>query len=393
MNFNDSPEDARVRSEARAWLEEHFPAWRARGGDPPYTTEQGRAWQRVLAEGGWGAPHWPNEYGGRGYGPVESAIWAEEKARIGANIVFNMVGFGMAGPTLIAHGTEEQKRRHIRAMLYGDEIWCQLFSEPGAGSDLASLTTRAVRDGDEWIINGQKVWSSQADEADFGILLARFDPDLPKHDGLVYLIADMHAPGVEIRPLRQIDGSAHFSEVFFTDVRVPDSNRIGAPGEGWRVATTTLMHERMSIGTSTGGYTFPFTRLAAIARERSVLDPVIRDELARVYTHERILDFLNKRILSKLRRGEIPTAEGSILKLAIANLSSDAALLGIRLLGAGGTLAGEGPQQNFLWERSFHIGGGTDEIQRNVIAERVLGLPREPRSDKSLPFSATRTAG
>ncbi|MCA1833354.1 MAG: acyl-CoA dehydrogenase family protein [Actinomycetota bacterium] len=393
MDFNDSAEEARVRAEARAWLEESFPVWRSENGDPPYTTEQARSWHRALAAGDYGAPHWPVEYGGRGYGPVESAIWAEEKARVGANIVFNMVGFGMAGPTIIAHGTEEQKQRHIRAMLNGNEIWCQLFSEPGAGSDLASLATRAFRDGDEWIVNGQKVWSSQADEADYGILLARFDPDKPKHEGLAYFIVDMHTPGVEVRPLRQIDGDAHFSEVFLSDVRVPDANRIGEPGDGWRVATTTLMHERMSIGTSTGGYTFPFVKLAEIARSRYALDPVVRDNLARVYTQERILDFLNKRILSKLRRGEIPTAEGSILKLAIANLSSDAALLGVHLLGPDGALAGEGPQQHFLWERSLHIGGGTDEIQRNVIAERVLGLPREARPDKGLPFSQTRTAG
>jgi alkylation response protein AidB-like acyl-CoA dehydrogenase len=243
------------------------------------------------------------------------------------------------------------------------------------------------------VVNGQKVWSSQADQADWGILLARHDPSVPKHQGLVYLLVDMHAPGVEVRPLRQIDGEAHFSEVFLTDVRVPDANRLGEPGEGWRIAMTTLMNERMSLGAATGGFTFPFQRLAGIARDRSPngVDPLARQDLVRIYTQERILEFLNQRIISKLRAGQIPTTEGSILKLALSTLGTDAASLGVRLLGPQGAIRDrQGPQEHFLWAPAMHIGGGTDEVQRNVIAERVLGLPREDRPDKAVPFSETR---
>ena len=380
-----------LRAEARAWLEATFPAWRESVGNPArYNSEQRRAWHRVQAQGGWGAPSWPVEYGGKGFGPVEYAVWAEEKARIGANIPFNVTGFGMAGPTIIAHATELQKKRYLPPLLAGDEIWCQLFSEPGAGSDLANVTTRAQRDGDSWIVTGQKVWSSSAHEADFGILLARYDFDKPKHEGLIYFIVDMRAPGIEVRPLRQISGESEFNEVFMTDVRIPDENRIGEPGDGWRVAMTTLMFERMSIGSATGGYTFPFERLVALARTHGRPGALDRQALAGVYTRYKILDLLNARVLSKLRKGEIPTAEGSILKIALADLVSASAALGVRLLGGEGLLLGDGsPTRAFLEAPAFHIGGGTDEVQKNIVAERVLGLPRDERPDKVGPFSAT----
>ena len=383
-----------LRAEARAWLEANFPPWRASVGAPArYNSEQRRAWHRVQYEGGWGAPTWPVEYGGKGFGPVEYAIWADEKARIGANIPFNVTGFGMAGPTIIAHASPSQKERYLPPLLAGDEIWCQLFSEPGAGSDLANVTTRATRDGDSWIVTGQKVWSSSAHDAAFGILLARYDFDLPKHEGLIYFIVNMRAPGIEVRPLRQISGDAEFNEVFMTDVRIPDSERIGEPGDGWRVAMTTLMFERMSIGSATGGYTFPFERLVALARARGRPGALDRQALADVYTRYKILDLLNARVLSKLRRGEIPTAEGSILKIALADLCSASASLGVHLLGGEGLLMTEGgPTRALLEAIAFHIGGGTDEVQKNVVAERVLGLPRDERPDKVGPFSATLRA-
>jgi len=389
VDFKDSPAEAALRAEARAWLAEHFPAWRRKHGEPPtYDTELSRSWHREQARAGWGAPAWPVEHGGRGFGAVEATIWAEEKARIGAAIPFNIPGFGMAGPTIIAHGTPEQKARWLPPLLAGDDLWCQLFSEPGAGSDLAGLTTRAERDGDAWVVNGQKVWSSGAHESRWGILLARHDFDAPKHAGLLYLVADMTAPGVEVRPLRQITGTAEFNEVFLTDVRIPDAHRIGEPGEGWRVAMTTLMHERMSIGAATAGYTFPLSRLLEMASEPT---PMQRRALAGVYTQERILELLNARVLSKIKKGEIPSSEGSILKLALATLASDAAGLGVHLLDGEGMLAdAAGPQGAWLQAPGFHIGGGTDEVQRNQIAERVLGLPREPRSDKDVPFRQVR---
>ena len=394
MRFDEPEHLSAIRAEARAWLEENWPAFNAEHPDTGKSNpERSRAWQRRLAAGGWGAPAWPAEFGGRGFGPLESTVWAEEKARVGATIPFNVVGFGMAGPTLIAHGTPEQKTRLLPALLNGDEIWCQLFSEPGAGSDLASLSTRAVLDGEEWVVNGQKVWSSLAHEAQWGLLLARHDFDLPKHKGLVYLLVDMTSPGVEVRPLKQMDGNQHFNEVFLNDVRIPFASRLGEPGEGWRIAITTLMHERMSIGSATGGYTFPFEQLVELARGRSPggIDPLTRDALARVYTQRRILELLNARILAKLGRGQIPDAEGSIAKLVLANLIGQTAATGMSILGPAGTLMGEeGVQRAFLGWPAFRLGGGTDEIQRNLIGERVLGLPRDPAPDKDVPFGTLR---
>jgi alkylation response protein AidB-like acyl-CoA dehydrogenase len=393
MSMEESEHLAAIRAEARAWLEENWPAFCAEHPDAGrYDPERARAWQKRLASGGWGAPSWPAEYGGRGFGPLEATVWGEEKARAGASIPFNVVGFGMAGPTIISHGSDEQKQRYLPPLLGGEEIWCQLFSEPGAGSDLASLTTRAVRDGDDWIVTGEKVWSSSAHDADWGLLLARHDFDVPKHKGLVYLLADMRSQGIEVRPLKQMDGGQHFNEVFLNEVRVPHAKRLGEPGDGWAIAITTLMHERMSIGSATGGYIFPFERLAQIARERGGdgADELTRDDLARVYTQKRILELLNARILAKIGAGQIPDAEGSIVKLVLANLVTDMAGVGMRLLGSDGIVMTEsGVQGAFLGAPAFHIGGGTDEIQKNLIGERVLGLPKDPSPDKNIPFGSS----
>ena len=394
MSVEENEPLAAIRAEARAWLDENWPAFCTEYPDAGrYDPDRARAWQKRLASGGWGAPSWPAEYGGRSFGPLEATVWGEEKARTGAAIPFNVVGFGMAGPTIISHGSDEQKQRYLPPLLGGDEIWCQLFSEPGAGSDLASLTTKAVRDGEDWIITGQKVWSSSAHDADWGLLLARHDFDVPKHKGLVYLLADMRSPGIEVKPLKQMDGGQHFNEVFLNEVRVPHANRLGEPGDGWRIAITTLMHERMSIGSATGGYIFPFDRLKQIARDHSGdgNDELNRDELARVYTQKRILELLNARILAKIGKGQIPDAEGSIVKLVLANLVTDTARVGMRMLGSDGSVMGEGGVQGaFLGAPAFHIGGGTDEIQKNLIGERVLGLPKDPSPDKDVPFG-TRT--
>ena len=389
MDFSDSPSEAKVRVEAREWLDANFPPWlEANPERGAYDLERARSWHRELYEGGWAAPSWPGEFGGRGFGPAEHFVWEQEKARIGANIPFDVPGFGMAGPTIIFHGTQEQKDRYLPPLLRGDETWCQLFSEPGAGSDLASVTTRADRDGDDWVVTGQKVWSSGAHEADHGLLLARFDFDLPKHQGLIYLLVDLRTPGIDTRPLKQMDAGSHFNEVFLDGVVVPDANRLGEPGQGWQVATTTLMHERINLGGAMTGFALPFERLAELARSRPP-SAAARHALVDVYVQHRILELLNARVVSRISRGQIPDTEGSIMKLVLANLVSDSASLAVDLLGPDGALEDGDLQRAFLGSRAFHIGGGTDEVQRNVIAERILGLPREPRLDKDLPFSRT----
>ena len=386
-------EDFRV--EARAFLAEQYPKWKEAEGvaDGELTREQRRSLQQFLYDQGWGVLTWPPEFGGRGIGMVESLIWNQEKAAAGLQFTFDFVGLGLAGPTIIARGTPEQKGRYLPKIARGEEAWCQLFSEPGAGSDLGALSTRAQTSGDVWIVNGQKVWSSGAMESDRGLLIARYDPDLPKQKGLVFLLLDMHAPGVEVRPLRQIDGGAHFAEVFFTDVQVPDADRVGEPGEGWSVAMTTLLHERSSIGGGIGSFAMPFDDVVRIARERGLNDDaLVRQRLVEIYTRKTILDVLNTRVQTALLSGRIPEAEGSVIKILMAQLGSVSALNAIELLGPEGTLAdGQGSaQQRFLGMSALHIGGGTDEVQRNAIAERVLGLPREPRPDKEVPFKETR---
>ncbi len=296
-----------------------------------------------------------------------------------------VVGVGMAGPTLIAHGSEEQKRRFLDPMLRGDEIWCQLFSEPGAGSDLAAVATRARRDGDEWVLTGQKTWCSGGHYSDWGILLARTDPKRPKHEGISYFLVDMRSPGIEIRPLRQMNGQAHFNEVFLEDVRVPDAHRVGPEGFGWKAAMTTLMNERMAIGGIEK--MFSFEHLAEHARaNRDRIDPVMRDELARLYSWVRTLELLNARVITKLGKGQIPDAESSVMKLAVARIVSRSADLALRLLGPDALTRRGRWQEQFLFAPALHIAGGTDEIQKNVAAERVLGLPREPRGDRDVPF-------
>jgi alkylation response protein AidB-like acyl-CoA dehydrogenase len=383
-----------LADEARAFLAEHFPKWRKENDcDGELDFEQQRSWQRYLFEHGWGVVTWPAEYGGRGLGMIESMIWNQEKIAAGAHTFFNLVGLGLAGPTIIARGTEEQKARYLPPLARGDEVWCQLFSEPSAGSDLGNITTRAEKIDGGWVVNGQKVWSSGAVEADRGMLVARYDADLPKQQGLVYLLADMHAPGVEVRPLRQIDGGAHFSEVFFTDVQIGDDDLVGAPGDGWSVAMTTLTNERMSLGGGFGTFAMTFDEVVEVVRRNGRSDePLTRQALVDIYTRRTILDVLNNRVQSALFAGKIPAAEGSVIKLLMAQLGTATANLAIDSLGAGGMLAGDtgdragDPQQRFLGSAAMHIGGGTDEIQRNAIAERVLGLPREPRPDKEVPF-------
>jgi alkylation response protein AidB-like acyl-CoA dehydrogenase len=347
--------------------------------------EKSVTWQKTLNEHGWAAITWPREYGGRGLGPLQQIVWNQELTRVGLGDSLFLPAIGLAGPTIIAHGTDEQKQRYLPPMLRAEALWCQLFSEPGAGSDLAALAMRAVRDGDDWILSGQKTWCSGGHHASYGFLLARSDPSAPKHKGITYFLIDMRSEGIEVRPLRDMAGGTHFNDVFLNDVRVPDACRLGPVNGGWGVAMTTLMNERMAIG----GFErlFSFEELVEHARKtRGELDPVTRDEMAQLYTWVRTLELINARVVTMLGRGEVPVAESSVMKLAIARVVTKTAELGVDLLGPDG-LARRGPWQNrFLGAPAIHIAGGTDEVQKNVAAERVLGLPREARSDRDVPF-------
>jgi alkylation response protein AidB-like acyl-CoA dehydrogenase len=315
-------------------------------------------------------------------------------------------GLSLAGPTVATHGSDELRRRALRPMFTGEEIWCQLFSEPGAGSDLAGLATRAVRDGDEWIVNGQKVWNTLAHVADRGMLVARTDPDIPKHKGLTYFMVDMHAPGVEVRPLRQITGEAEFNEVYLTDVRISDADRIGDVGDGWRVSMTTLMNERTTIGGATTGggprRATPVEEALQIWKHRADQDPVMRDRISQLYIDFELLRLNNARAAAQRQAGN-PGPEGSITKLQLAIVNKNAYELCIDLLGADGLVdydytfrrPDEGgldaplgsARKMFLRARANSIEGGTSEIMRNILGERILGLPGEPRSDRDLPWS------
>lgn len=401
MDFADNERDAAFRAEARGWIEANRPAELA-----PQLAELGfapnslrdadlltesRKWQRRKADAGWACIHWPRAYGGRDASPVERIIWKQEEG-IYANLShLFFIGQNMCGPTLIEHATEEKKKRYLPPIVSGEEIWCQLFSEPTAGSDLAAVQTRAVRDGDDWIVNGQKVWTSGAHFSNFGLLLVRTDPGLAKHQGLTMFFLDMVSPGIEIRPIRQADGGAEFNEVFFADVRIPDSQRLGAPGEGWKVALGTLMNERLSHGT---GMPTGFPELLDLAMAdrpggRAIDDPAVRARLASLAVRESGLRLTGLRLVGGLKRGEAPSSASSIGKLVAAPMMQEVASLAIEMQGVMGIVSEYGRaeaagrfQTMLLRSAATRIEGGTDEILRNIIAERVLGLPPEPRVDK-----------
>ncbi|MGH8983834.1 MAG: acyl-CoA dehydrogenase family protein [Acidimicrobiia bacterium] len=380
MDLTDSPTEAAFRAQARAFLAEHPPpsgadTYRAKV-EESVALELAAEWQRTLFDNGWAALIWPVEAGGRGLGPVEQITWSQELARAGGMQSLYMVGIGMVGPTLVVHGSPSQRARLLEPILSGEHMWCQLLSEPGAGSDLAGVHTRAVRDGDEWVVNGQKVWSSGAHYSQLGILLARTNLDVPKHRGLTCFACPMDTPGVEPRPLRQMTGAANFNEVFLTDVRIADEWRIGEVDDGWTVARTLLANERMTLSGADGA--FSFDQLADAARERrDRVDAVVRDRLARLYTQVRALDFLNARVITKLGRGETPTAEASVMKLALADIVTEGATIALGLLGPEGMLGDTPESHRLVGSPAMHIGGGTDEVNKNVVAERVLGLPRD----------------
>ncbi|MDQ1521739.1 MAG: hypothetical protein QOI55_2812, partial [Actinomycetota bacterium] len=351
--------------------------------------EAGRAFLRALADGGWAVPTWPRVDGGMDASPGEAAIVQQELARFDVPDLYPyLVGLALVGPTVVSYGTPDQRARYLPPIRTGDEIWCQLFSEPGAGSDLANLATRATLDGDTWTVTGAKVWTSRGRYAHRGLLLARSDATLPKHDGITAFGIDMHAAGVDVRPLRQMNGDAHFTEVFLDDVQVDDRDRIGGVGDGWRVALTTLAHERGAVG-SPGGSFLDADRLVALVQTRGgVRDPVLRDALVRVLVELRVVSFTARRARDSARAGR-PGPEGSGLKLRAATAFKVYADVAMRILGADAMCDPTGEWQTlFLTAPSLSIRGGTDEIQRNIVGERVLGLPAEPRVDRGIPFRA-----
>ena len=395
----DSAAEARLRAEIRGWLAHHAAAYgpsvtHVQFHDTKAYTDACRTWQARLDEGGWGAPTWPVDHGGRGLTGTEARIVAEEQARWNVPVGAFSVGLAMVGPTLMTHGTPAHQERFLGPLRRGEHVWCQLFSEPDAGSDLASLRTRAVRssagDGpDEWVVTGQKVWTSGARNADWGILLARTDPEGWRHQGITYFVVDMHSPGIEVRPLVQINGNAHFNEVHLDEVRIPADQVIGEVGEGWTVARTTLSAERVMIGSiSVADRVQTLIDVAqASACDGRVHDPVLRQSLAHAWTRAAILRWLGDRALASVRRGGRPGAEASVIKLCLSTFMAELGDLAMAVAGPAGMLAGAGDtehaygplQDQFLGQWASRIGGGTEQIQRNLIGEAVLGLPREPR--------------
>lgn len=376
------------RTAARAWLAEHAPAARARldaAADDEARFAVARSWQGELFDGGYAGITWPADCGGRGLSALHAQAFAEEQSQFGMTSGFVASTVGMVGPALIRHGNDDQRERYLRPLLRGDEVWCQLFSEPAAGSDLANLATRAVRDGDEFVVNGQKVWSSNAHLCDFGILLARTNIDVPKHRGISFFVVDLRTPGIEIRPLRQITGAAHFNEVFLTDVRIPAENVVGDVDGGWPAARTVLSNEASVIG---GGNAAAVGLDALIDLARATgttTDPELRQRLMRAVTDERILGFMRGRVQAAVRAGRRPEIDPSVLKIRWAEARRDRAALGVAIAGAGGMLVDTWPIQ-LLEYFSGTIGGGTSEVHRNMIGERALGLPPEPRVDKDVPY-------
>ncbi|GAC1438911.1 MAG: acyl-CoA dehydrogenase family protein [Solirubrobacteraceae bacterium] len=397
MDLNDSPEQADYRAKVRDWLEQHRSEAPVIEGPEAISDESEliaarRVWQRKLAEAGLAGVTWPKEFGGQGLGPVEQVIVGQEIRAAKVPGILDSIGIGMLGPTIIAHGTEEQKTRYLGPMLHGDEVWCQLFSEPAAGSDLAAVQTRARRTEEGgWRLSGQKVWTTNAHFASYGLLLARTDPDVPKHKGLTMFIVPMDGPGVTIRGLRQISGEAEFNEVFFDDVALDDGAVVGPVGGGWGTALTTLMFERLTIGGGGEGMGYAAERFARAIEgdEDACRDPEVRRRLGEVACEMLAVRFTGYRMLSALQGGQIPGPEAALGKVTTVAAAIEAGELIADVLGPDALMDADwGYMISFL--PGLKSAGGTEEILRNTVGERVLGLPPEPRLDKGIPFSELR---
>jgi len=399
MDFKYSDEAEAFRQEFRTWLEANMPPPRDKGDNDDIGSEIVRTddndwnyslqWHRKMNAGGWVGVSWPKAYGGRGATLEQMVVYNEEMVRARAPGIVNGLGIMLVGPTLIHWGTEEQKKRYVPKILSAEEIWCQGYSEPGAGSDVASLNTRAVEDGDYFIVNGQKVWTSGADRADWCILLVRTDPEAPKHKGISYLLVDMHSPGVTVRPLVQMTGEKGFNEVFFEDVKVPKKNLVGEKNQGWQVAVTTLMFERSSIAAARDMMNL-VRNLAALAKRigrnggNAWDDTGVRQKIASFACEAAALRYGNMRQLTRRLKGLPPGPEGSVGKLSLSDLNLKMAKFALELMGPYSQLGHGEPQAldggnwnyRMLASRAFTIAGGTSEIQHNIIGERVLGLPK-----------------
>src|SRR5262245_7217583 len=400
MDFNDTPAEAAFRAEVRTWLEANATR-RTEAGQTAFDMDGdvvaiAKEWQAKIYDAGWACMWWPREYGGRAATPIERVIWSQEVSKYVAPDGFFIIGQGMCAPTLMAFASEEQKREFLPKIARGDQIWCQLFSEPVAGSDLAGIKTRAVRDGDHWVLNGQKIWTSGAHYSDYGIIITRTDPTVPKHKGLTMFFINMKSPGIEIRPIKQINGDRAFNEVYFSDVRVPDSQRLGAAGQGWQVSLVTLLNERLAVGGSLATGVEPLLAIArniAIDGKPAIEHGAVRDKIASWYTQLSGLKFTGFRMISALSRGQTPGPEASISKVVVARCNQDMASFALDLQDMGGildtaelTAANNQFQRQFMRSPANRIEGGSDEILRNIIAERVLGLPADIRVDKDVPF-------
>ena len=400
MDFNDTPEEGRFREEASDWLAENAPT------DDAFWAlsllEQAKVWQKRKYDAGWACIGWAPEFGGRGASAIEEVIWRQEESQYDLPANFFLIGQGMIGPTLMAWASDEDKARFLPPLASGEEVWCQLFSEPAGGSDLAALRTRAERDGGDWVINGQKIWTSGAHYSDYGVIVVRTDPSMPKHKGLSYFYVNMKAPGVEIKPIKQLTGDSDFNEVYFTDVRVSDRQRLGEVGQGWQVSLTTLMNERAAIGGSFGQMDVSLAMSVAAEVEidgRPALeDAAVRARIADWYVQEAGLKYTGYRSLTALSRGALPGPENSIGKLVGAPKMQAMSSYLMDLLDSSGAIADEALgakagiiQRAYMGAPGLRIAGGTDEIMANIIAERVLGLPQEPRLDKGIPFNEVPT--
>ncbi|HEX4889352.1 MAG TPA: acyl-CoA dehydrogenase family protein [Alphaproteobacteria bacterium] len=409
MDFNDTPEEAAFRAKVRTWLEANAPR-RIEGesvasilsmeGADADLIARSKAWQKKKAAEGYAAISWPKEYGGMGGTTMQNVIYSQEEAQFDVSSDLFILGLGLAMPTLMVLGSPAQKERYIKPALYGEEIWCQLFSEPGAGSDLAGVRTRAEKHGDEWVVNGQKIWTTLGHIADWGILVARTDPNKPKHKGLSFFLLDMKTPGITVKQIKQISGASSFNEIFFENVRIPAANMVGKEGDGWKAALTVLMNERVVVGNlSAGNGVGEFLALARntqLGDGPAIRNAAVREKIADWYVQSEGLKYIHYRTLTAISKGVTPGAENAIAKAVGAVYGQDLPHFAMELMDQGGIIRDPelspqqaGFQEGWITSPALRIGGGTDEILRNIIAEQVLGLPGDIRVDKEMPFNAS----
>ena len=401
MDFNDTSQEAEFRAKCRAWLEANAELKTKKTNSAKNMNignksllEAAAEWQKKKYDAGWAMIHWPKEFGGIGATPIERIIWAQEESKFNVPKGVYEIGLGMAGPVMMEYATDEQKERYLPPMAEGKEIWCQLFSEPSAGSDVAGLRSKAVQNGENWIVNGQKVWTSGAHFSDFGILVVRHDPGLEKHKGLTFFFVDMKSPGIEVKPIKQLTGGSSFNEVYFNDVVIPDSQRLGEIGDGWKVAITTLMNERLAVGDADGvdaNEAFELAKKHDKDGEQLIDNNAVRESIADWYCEASGLKNTKLRTMSALSRGDTPGPEASITKIVSANKLQAIGNFGMDSSDMSGMLMDEKSdfikfQMAWMGAAGLRIAGGTDEILKNIIAERVLGLPQEARADKGLAF-------